>query len=156
MSNASSEVLLIARRKCYERPLLLSMGATSKQGTHCMVKELAMWDHIIDNIFTFALDADFCDGTHLRTAKAVDYSLKKVVSDGFKAKLKANAADVSVDGDVEGLHDELNMQVRDLEDGSYHSCSLYDLNLMRSNVITKCFGTGVMKNHNSLQLFLAC
>ena len=42
------------------------------------------------------------------------------------------------------------------EDGYYHSCSIHSLNLVLSNTITKYFGTGGVKNHNSLQLLFTC
>ena len=78
ISDSSAEVILIARRSCYERPLFLSMGAANKQGAHRMVKELAMWNQNVDSIFTLTIDDDDCVGKNIKTAEAVDHSLQKL------------------------------------------------------------------------------
>ena len=42
-----------------------------------MVKEVARWGITLDQLFCFALDADGCQGTNVKSAETVDCSLTK-------------------------------------------------------------------------------
>lgn len=154
--DTAAEILAIARRKCENRPLFLSIDAENKQGTHHMVKELATWNTDEDSLFTFTLDADACDRTNIRAAEAVDHSLHKIDNVNTKAQLNGNTTNAGSGGVHEGLLSELTKRNRMAPDAFAHSYSLCTLNLMFSNPICKYFGTGGVKNYNSIQLLFTC
>ena len=156
ITDTAADSLAIARSKTHGSPVHLSMDAANKDNVHHMVKEAAKWDFNDDYLYTFTIDADACEGTNVKTAEGIDHSLQKFDWPDWKAII----ANVTIDAGSGGVHIDLWNQLKILnrvvEDGTMHSYCLHALNLTFANSITKFFGSGGVKNINSLQLLCTC
>ena len=124
-----------------------------------MIKNLIFWDENDDILCSYQLDSNTCIGTNEETARAVDFSFRKIDFDSeSKTQISRCSTDAGDSGVGLGVASFLEKYNRCIIDDNFFSvtCTLHALSLQLASPVKKYMGEGRVEKLTLLQILHTC